>query len=101
VCATKNAMSLVNWFGLWLVLFFSLFFFFCYFFYFVVVVLKIYLFYFTLLFKDLFILCKYTVAIFRHSRRGSQILLQMVVSHHVVVRFELRTFGKAVGALNH
>jgi hypothetical protein len=32
----------------------------------------------------LFILCKYTVAVFRHSRRGSQILLQMVVSHHVV-----------------
>jgi hypothetical protein len=28
--------------------------------------------------------CKYTVAIFRHSRRGRQILLQMVVSHHVV-----------------
>ena len=27
---------------------------------------------------------KYTVAIFRHTRRGSQILLQMVVSHHVV-----------------
>jgi hypothetical protein len=36
-------------------------------------------------FKDLFIiLCKYTVAVFRHTRRGSQILLQMVVSHHVV-----------------
>jgi hypothetical protein len=32
----------------------------------------------------LFIICKYTVAIFRHSRRGRQILLQMVVSHHVV-----------------
>jgi hypothetical protein len=26
----------------------------------------------------------YTVAIFRHSRRWSQILLRMVVSHHVV-----------------
>jgi hypothetical protein len=36
-------------------------------------------------FKDLlFIICKYTVAVFRHSRRGSQILLRMVVSHHVV-----------------
>jgi hypothetical protein len=34
-------------------------------------------------FKDLFIICKYTVAVFRHSRRR-QILLQMVVSHHVV-----------------
>jgi hypothetical protein len=32
----------------------------------------------------LLIICKYTVAVFRHSRRGSQILLQMVVSHHVV-----------------
>jgi nuclear pore complex protein Nup62 len=36
-------------------------------------------------FKDLFIIiCKYTVAVFRHTRRGSQILLRMVVSHHVV-----------------
>jgi hypothetical protein len=32
----------------------------------------------------LFIICKYTVAVFRHTRRGRQILLQMVVSHHVV-----------------
>jgi hypothetical protein len=32
----------------------------------------------------LFIICKYTVAVFRHSRRGSQISLGMVVSHHVV-----------------
>jgi hypothetical protein len=35
-------------------------------------------------FKDLFIICKYTIAVFRHCRRGRQILLQMVVSHHVV-----------------
>ena len=36
-------------------------------------------------FKDLFIIiCKYTVAVFRHTRKGSQIMLQMVVSHHVV-----------------
>jgi hypothetical protein len=36
--------------------------------------------------KDLFIIiiCKYTVAVFRHTRRGCQISLQMVVSHHVV-----------------
>jgi hypothetical protein len=27
---------------------------------------------------------KYTVAVFRHTRRGRQISLQMVVSHHVV-----------------
>jgi hypothetical protein len=32
----------------------------------------------------LFIICKYTVAVFKQSRRGSQISLQMVVSHHVV-----------------
>ena len=33
----------------------------------------------------LFIICKYTIAVFRHSRREYQILLRMVVSHHVVV----------------
>ncbi|EDL24166.1 mCG145387, partial [Mus musculus] len=27
---------------------------------------------------------KYTVAVFKHSRRGGQISLRMVVSHHVV-----------------
>jgi hypothetical protein len=32
----------------------------------------------------LFIICKYIVAVLRHSRRGSQISLRMVVSHHVV-----------------
>jgi hypothetical protein len=32
----------------------------------------------------LFIICKYAVAVFRHTRRGHQISLQMVVSHHVV-----------------
>jgi hypothetical protein len=36
-------------------------------------------------FKDLFIvICKYTVAVFRHTRRGCQISLLMVVSHHMV-----------------
>ena len=37
-------------------------------------------------FKDLLliIICKYTLAVFRHTRRGRQIPLQMVVSHHVV-----------------
>jgi hypothetical protein len=37
--------------------------------------------------KDLFIvysICKYTVAVFRHTGRGSQMSLRMVVSHHVV-----------------
>jgi hypothetical protein len=32
----------------------------------------------------LFIICKYTVAVFRHTRRGRQISLRMVVSHYVV-----------------
>jgi hypothetical protein len=32
----------------------------------------------------LFIICKYTVAVFRHPRRGRQISLRVVVSHHVV-----------------
>jgi hypothetical protein len=32
----------------------------------------------------LFHLYEYTVAVFRHTRRGHQIPLQMVVSHHVV-----------------
>jgi hypothetical protein len=32
----------------------------------------------------LFIICKYTVAVFRHTRRGHQISLRVVVSHHVV-----------------
>ena len=42
------------------------------------------LFKFPLIFFLRFIICKYTVAVFRHTRRGSQILLRMVVSHHVV-----------------
>ncbi|EEQ62540.1 hypothetical protein CBFG_06252, partial [Clostridiales bacterium 1_7_47FAA] len=33
--------------------------------------------------KDI-IISNYTVAVFRHPRRGRQISLQMVVSHHVV-----------------
>jgi hypothetical protein len=37
--------------------------------------------------KDLFItIHKYTVAVFRHTRRGRQISLWVVVSHHVVAR---------------
>jgi hypothetical protein len=32
----------------------------------------------------LFCVYEYTVAVFRHTRRGHQISLQMVVSHHVV-----------------
>jgi len=29
-------------------------------------------------------ICEHTVAVLRHTRRGHQISLQMVVSHHVV-----------------
>jgi hypothetical protein len=41
-----------------------------------------------------------TVAVFRHTRRGRWIPLQMVVSHHVVLGIELRTFRRTVSALN-
>jgi hypothetical protein len=57
--------------------------------------LKIYLFVY------LFNVYDYTVAVFRHTRRGHQIPLQMVVSHHVVAGFELRTSGRGVSTLNH
>ena len=44
------------------------------------------LFWFCFVFKIyLFIIWKYTVAVFRYFRRESQISLWMVVSHHVVV----------------
>jgi hypothetical protein len=36
------------------------------------------------LFIYLFYVYDYTVAVFRHTRRGHQIPLHMVVSHHVV-----------------
>jgi hypothetical protein len=36
------------------------------------------------LFMYVFIICKYSVAVFRHTRRGHQISSWMVVSHHVV-----------------
>ena len=39
---------------------------------------------FIYLFIYLFIICKYTEAVFRHPRRRNQISLLMVVSHHVV-----------------
>jgi hypothetical protein len=45
--------------------------------------LFIYLFIYLFIFY-LFNVCEYTVALFRHTRRGHQIPLQMVVSHHVV-----------------
>jgi hypothetical protein len=40
--------------------------------------------FFFLRFIYLFIIYKYTVAVFRHSGRGSQISLRVVLSHHVV-----------------
>jgi hypothetical protein len=46
-----------------------------------------------------FIICKYTIAVFGHSRRGSQISLQMVVSHHVVAGIltpDLRKSGRVL-----
>ena len=39
---------------------------------------------FICLFIYLFNVCEYSVAVFRHTRRGHWIPLQMVVSHHVV-----------------
>jgi hypothetical protein len=42
-------------------------------------------------FKDLFIIYKYTVVVFRHTRRRHQIPLQMVVRHHVVAWNRLLT----------
>jgi hypothetical protein len=47
-----------------------------------------------------FILYECTVAVFRHTRRGHRIPLQMVVSYHVVVGIELRTSWRAISALN-
>jgi hypothetical protein len=42
-------------------------------------------FFFFLFFKIYFLyVYEYTVALFRHTRRGHQIALQMVVRHHVV-----------------
>jgi hypothetical protein len=40
--------------------------------------------FFLFFFLDLFIICKYNVAVFRHTRRGNESSLWMVVSHHVV-----------------
>jgi hypothetical protein len=43
----------------------------------------------------LFIICKYIVAVFRHTRRGSQISLRMVMSHHVVAGIWTRDLQKS------
>jgi hypothetical protein len=47
----------------------------------------------------LFIVYEYTVAVFRHTRRGHQIPLQMVVSHMWLLGIELRTSGRTVSVL--
>ena len=44
----------------------------------------------------LFIICKYTVAVFRHTRRGSQIWLWMPVSHHVVAGIWTQDLWKSI-----
>jgi hypothetical protein len=50
--------------------------------------------------SDLFILCMSIVVVFRHTRKGHQIPLQMAESQHVVAKIELRTSGRTVSALN-
>jgi hypothetical protein len=52
-------------------------------------------FFFLDLFIYLFIICKYTVAVFRHSRRGRQISFWMIVSHHVVARIWTQDLQKS------
>ena len=53
--------------------------------------------------KDLFIylynVYEYTVAIFRHTRRGHYIPSQMVVSHMWLLGIEPRTSGRATSSL--
>jgi hypothetical protein len=46
-------------------------------------------------FKIYLLICKYTVAVFRHSRRGSQISLWMVVNNHVVAGIWTHDFWKS------
>jgi hypothetical protein len=52
--------------------------------------------------KDLFIImCKYTVAVFRHTRRGHRFHYRWLWATMWLLGFELRTFRRAVSALNH
>jgi hypothetical protein len=46
-------------------------------------------------------MCKYTVAVLRHSRRGSQISLRMVVSHHGCWDLNSGPLEEQSGALTH
>ena len=56
---------------------------------------------FFLRFIYLFYVYEHTITLFRHTRRGHQIPLQMVASHHVGAGIELRTSGRTVGALTY
>jgi hypothetical protein len=55
-------------------------------------------------FKDVFIYftytCECTVAVFRHTRRGHQIPLRMVVNHHVVAGNWTQDLRRTVSALS-
>jgi hypothetical protein len=53
------------------------------------------------LFVCLFNLCKYTVAVFRHTRRGHRSHYRWLWATMWLLGIELRTFGRAVSALNH
>ena len=51
-------------------------------------------------FKDfIYFMYTSTVIVFRHTRRGHQITLQMVVKCHVLLGIELRTSARTVSAL--
>ena len=65
--------SLISILLIWILIFLYLFFFY-------------WLFIYSFIYKDLLIIIiwNHTVAVFRHTRRGHQISLQMVVRHHVV-----------------
>jgi hypothetical protein len=65
-------------------------------------ILSVYKWYFLFFFffKIYFIYMSTLLTVFRHTRRGHWMPLKMVVSHHVVAGFELRTSGRAVSALD-
>ena len=67
------------------------------------VTLSFYFFFFFFFFKDLFIvICRYTVAVFRHTRRGHRSIgyhCRWLWATMWLLGFELRAFGRAVSAL--
>ena len=50
--------------------------------------------------RFIYYISKYTVAVFRHMRRGHQISSRMLWANMWLLGFELRTFWRAVSALN-